>query len=73
VLSLLSGAHASLAANTARHCAGLPAQHAVVCGPPGSGKSWLLWEGSLLAGEAWVAGGVTALACFCAGTLLLCA
>ena len=43
---------AALDANTLRHAAGLPAQHAVVCGPPGSGKSWLLWEGTLAAAKA---------------------
>lgn len=51
VLSALRSPYDALAENTARHCAGLPAHHAVVCGPPGAGKSWLLWEGTLLAGK----------------------
>lgn len=51
VVSQLQQAYGNLEANTKRHCVGLPAQHAVVCGPPGSGKSWLLWEGTLLAGK----------------------
>eukprot|EP00878_Enallax_costatus_P017062 GHUV01017914.1.p1 GENE.GHUV01017914.1~~GHUV01017914.1.p1 ORF type:complete len:556 (+),score=170.71 GHUV01017914.1:1048-2715(+) len=51
VLSQLQQAYAALEENTKRHCMGLPAQHAVICGPPGSGKSWLLWEGTLLAGK----------------------
>ncbi|KAI8474492.1 MAG: hypothetical protein J3K34DRAFT_518218 [Monoraphidium minutum] len=40
-----------LDANTRRHAAGLPAQHALVCGPAGSGKSWMLWEGTLAAAK----------------------
>lgn len=51
VLPVLQAAYDRLASNTRRHCAGLPACHAVVCGPPGAGKSWLLWEGSLMAGR----------------------
>ncbi|KAF6251040.1 hypothetical protein COO60DRAFT_1275392 [Scenedesmus sp. NREL 46B-D3] len=51
VLSALRTPYDALAENTRRHCAGLPAHHAVVCGPPGAGKSWLLWEGALLAGK----------------------
>jgi len=47
---------AALDANTLRHAAGLPAQHAVVCGPPGSGKSWMLWEGTLAAAKQHGAG-----------------
>lgn len=30
---------------------GRPAQHVLVCGPQGAGKSWLLWHGTQLAGE----------------------
>lgn len=51
VLSALQTPYDALADNTRRHCAGLPAHHAVICGPPGAGKSWLLWEGTLLAGR----------------------
>eukprot|EP00879_Flechtneria_rotunda_P022214 GHRR01023438.1.p1 GENE.GHRR01023438.1~~GHRR01023438.1.p1 ORF type:complete len:493 (+),score=139.30 GHRR01023438.1:778-2256(+) len=51
VLTALKGPYGQLAENTKGHCAGLPAQHAIVCGPPGAGKSWLLWEGTLLAGR----------------------
>ncbi len=40
-----------MANNTARFCDGLPAYHCLVAGPSGSGKSWLLWEATLLAGE----------------------
>ena len=53
VLDVLAPKYKALAANTMRHCQGLPAEHALVCGPPGSGKSWLLWEGTLLAGEVY--------------------
>ncbi len=41
----------ALAANTQRHMEGRPAQHVLMCGPQGSGKSWLLWHGTQLAGE----------------------
>lgn len=51
ILSAVQEAYSAVEENTKRHCMGLPAQHAVVCGPPGCGKSWLLWEGTLLAGK----------------------
>jgi predicted AAA+ superfamily ATPase len=51
VLSALRTPYDALAENTRRHCAGLPAHHAVICGPPEGGKSWMLWEGTLLAGK----------------------
>ncbi|KAG1659329.1 hypothetical protein FOA52_010377 [Chlamydomonas sp. UWO 241] len=50
-LSALTKHQEVLAANTARFCAGKPAQHCLVAGPSGSGKSWLLWESTLLAGK----------------------
>jgi len=50
-LSVLEPQRAALAANTARHCEGLPASHALVAGPSGSGKSWLLWDSTLAAGR----------------------
>eukprot|EP00798_Chlamydomonas_sp_ICE-L_P007960 gene7960-1176_t len=43
---------AALAQNTTRFCEGHPAQHVLVAGPSGSGKSWLLWESTLAAGKA---------------------
>ncbi|GBF92461.1 hypothetical protein Rsub_04565 [Raphidocelis subcapitata] len=51
VLSAYKQQRAELDANTLRHAAGLPAQHAIVCGPSGSGKSWMLWEGTLAAAK----------------------
>jgi hypothetical protein len=60
VLSALQTPYDALAENTMRHCTGLPAHHAVICGPPGAGKSWLLWEGTLLAGEQVSYGAQTA-------------
>lgn len=50
-LSALAKQHAALAANTQQFCDGMPAQHCIVAGPIGSGKSWLLWESTLLAGD----------------------
>mgnify|MGYP001807795005 CR=1 FL=1 len=50
-LSVLDAARASLDANTAAHCEGRPAYHALVAGPSGSGKSSLLWDYTLAAGE----------------------
>lgn len=50
MLSAHKQQRAALDANTQRHVDGLPAQHVVVAGPPGSGKSWMLWEGTLAAG-----------------------
>ncbi|MEW5310001.1 MAG: hypothetical protein WDW38_001837 [Sanguina aurantia] len=41
----------ALAANLARHCEGQPAHHALLVGPTGGGKSWLLWEATVLAGR----------------------
>lgn len=41
----------ALAANLARHCEGQPAHHALLVGPTGGGKSWLLWEATMLAGQ----------------------
>lgn len=52
-LSALADQARTLTENTARHCEGLPAQHVLVAGPSGSGKSWLLWESTLLAGEGF--------------------
>jgi len=51
-LSAHAAARAALDANTLRHAEGLPAAHALVCGPPGSGKSWMLWDGTLQAAAA---------------------
>ena len=50
-LSVLESQRQLLADNTARFCDGLPAHNCLVAGPSGSGKSWLLWESTLLAGE----------------------
>ncbi len=48
--SCLEAQRAQLAANTLRHCEGLPASHALVAGPSGTGKTWLLWDSTLAAG-----------------------
>ncbi len=50
LLSANAAQRAAIAANTERHLQGLPAQHMVVFGPPGSGKSWLLWEALIAIG-----------------------
>lgn len=50
-LSVLAAQRAALDANTQRHCDGQPAQHVLVAGPSGSGKSALLWEYTLAAGR----------------------
>lgn len=42
---------AAITSNTLAHCRGLPAHHVLLCGPPGSAKSWLLWNGTLAAGR----------------------
>ena len=49
-LSSLEPVRQILADNTTRFAEGLPASHCLVAGPTGSGKSWLLWESTLLAG-----------------------
>lgn len=49
-LTCLSSQSARLAANTRAHLEGLPAEHVLLYGPSGSGKSWLLWEAALAAG-----------------------
>ena len=49
-LSSLEPTYRALEANTLRHCEGLPADHVLLAGPSGSGKSSLLWEGTLAAG-----------------------
>mmetsp|Transcript_4838 Transcript_4838/g.10389 ORF Transcript_4838/g.10389 Transcript_4838/m.10389 type:complete len:497 (+) Transcript_4838:49-1539(+) len=51
VLSVLEQQQQTLAANTLRFCEGLPAHHVLVAGPSGSGKSWLLWESTLVAAK----------------------
>jgi hypothetical protein len=44
--------HPLQAANTHAFLDGSPwAQHALVAGPPGSGKSWLLWASTLAEGR----------------------
>ena len=53
-LSVLESQRQLLADNTARFFDGLPAHNCLVAGPSGSGKSWLLWESTLLAGECCV-------------------
>ncbi|KAJ9510215.1 hypothetical protein QJQ45_015694 [Haematococcus lacustris] len=51
-LSALQPAVAALDQNTSRHCQGVAgAQHVLVAGPSGSGKSWLLWDSTLRAGK----------------------
>jgi len=50
-LACLSAQHEALAANTIRHCEGLRAEHVLVAGPSGSGKSWLLWDATLAIGR----------------------
>ena len=57
-----------LEANTHRHLEGLPADHVLLAGPSGSGKSWLLWDATLAAGVcvcvcARLAAGVRVCAC----------
>jgi predicted AAA+ superfamily ATPase len=49
-LSALRSQQDRLAINTVRFLDGKPAFHCMVAGPSGSGKSWLLWESTLLAG-----------------------
>ena len=49
-LSSLEPQFETISANTLRFMEGLTASHCLIGGPSGSGKSWLLWEGSLLAG-----------------------
>jgi predicted AAA+ superfamily ATPase len=50
-LSCLQPQLESITENTLRFMEGLPASHVLIGGPCGSGKSWLLWEGTLLAGS----------------------
>ncbi|KAG2499306.1 hypothetical protein HYH03_002884 [Edaphochlamys debaryana] len=50
-LPALDSVRAALEANTLAHCAGRPAEHALVAGPSGSGKSALLWDYTLAAGR----------------------
>ncbi|GAX82202.1 hypothetical protein CEUSTIGMA_g9630.t1 [Chlamydomonas eustigma] len=50
-LSVLDEQKSQLDRNTIRFCEGFPAQHCLIGGPSGSGKSWLLWEATLIAGK----------------------
>ncbi|GIL72705.1 hypothetical protein Vretimale_4412 [Volvox reticuliferus] len=50
-LPALEPQRATLDANTLRHCEGATAHHVLVAGPSGSGKSALLWDYTLAAGQ----------------------